>query len=352
MTRALVFTDLQATEGHERTFADAQVPLQRYRVQRFYDVLRDIYSEYRCNALWDLGDTTDDRTAIPIPTLATLLSGIAKIPRSSADIKLIGNHEQHLRTKAMHSGCLYQGWNVVDSVKTFVIDGVAVICLSYPQGTYNELQSALVTEFQLHRQYPAIVLGHIDVIGSRMNSGISLSGLPVDSFDGANLTLLGHIHLPQQVGDRQVHYVGSPFQQSFGELGESKRVAVVELDAGVITSVEWISTDADFPQYHRGSLPEFLNRPNPQSEDRWEVVLRNLDETTAFHACPDAPKARAILDYARAEPEQSDNRPQAAIAAPPQLLRQFVKATPPQFGFDVDDEDLVGIGLDIMSEPR
>jgi hypothetical protein len=45
----------------------------------------------------DLGDTTGDRSSIPVPTIEVLGSGLDQIPDSTWNIKLIGNHEQYLR---------------------------------------------------------------------------------------------------------------------------------------------------------------------------------------------------------------------------------------------------------------
>jgi hypothetical protein len=40
----------------------------------FFKVLREIYVEHGCDGLVDLGDTTDDRSSIPVPTIDALIS--------------------------------------------------------------------------------------------------------------------------------------------------------------------------------------------------------------------------------------------------------------------------------------
>jgi hypothetical protein len=56
--------------------------------------------------LIDLGDTTDDRTSIPVPTINSLLSGLT--PFRGWNVKLIGNHEQFLRNATVNVGKLFE----------------------------------------------------------------------------------------------------------------------------------------------------------------------------------------------------------------------------------------------------
>ena len=48
-------------------------------------------------------------------------------------------------------------------------------------------------------------------------------------FDGMDYVALGHIHRPQQIGNRQVYYAGSPLSYSFSEAGQKKKVLLIEL---------------------------------------------------------------------------------------------------------------------------
>jgi len=78
---ALVFSDLQAGEGSdsERLRANPAIPLQRWRVEQFYADLKTLYDRHGCKYLIDLGDTTDDRKSLPVPTIGAIMSGLNAI---------------------------------------------------------------------------------------------------------------------------------------------------------------------------------------------------------------------------------------------------------------------------------
>ena len=91
---ALVFSDLQAGEGSdsERLRANPAIPLQRWRVEQFYADLKTLYDRHGCKYLIDLGDTTDDRKSLPVPTIGAIMSGLNAIrPDPKLSIKLIAS---------------------------------------------------------------------------------------------------------------------------------------------------------------------------------------------------------------------------------------------------------------------
>jgi exonuclease SbcD len=53
--------------------------------------------------------------------------------------------------------------------------------------------------------------------------------------DQANYVALGHIHKPQEVGQPNIRYSGSPIPMSFSEKFDQKEVVLLEFDAGSMT---------------------------------------------------------------------------------------------------------------------
>src|SRR5262245_35797075 len=104
--RLLIYGDLQATDGDELSFTQPSTTLQHYRVQKFYEDMAKIYNEHSCGGIIDLGDTTDDRTAIPLTTLEILGVGMSKLP-AGENWKLTGNHEQYLRDPTVNNRQLF-----------------------------------------------------------------------------------------------------------------------------------------------------------------------------------------------------------------------------------------------------
>jgi len=294
MIRALTYTDLQATEGPERCFSQPGLPLQRWRVDQFYQKLLQIYRELDCNALWDLGDTTDDRSAIPIPALRSVREGLIPFRGNPHNIKLTGNHEQYTRNTEIDNSCVFNDiFNVVKGVQVFEWEEVAIVACSYP-ASQVQMMEQIESQLLKYRKKPIIVLGHLEISGTKMKSGTSITGMPVELFAPSVITLLGHIHLPQQIGEN-IFYVGSPFQQDFGEAGEAKRLGLVTIDRNII-SLDWIPL-AGFPEYQTVSWPEFEQNFDPNSENRYKVKISSPDEAAAFYKHPHSARVYPDYDY-------------------------------------------------------
>lgn len=293
--KALVYSDLQATESSVNCFCDPLCNLQRWRVNRFYKKLHRIYREHGCSALWDLGDTTDDRTAVSIPTLQAVLSSLASFPGPKDNIKLIGNHEQWIKNAQIHTGHIYEAFFEVvcaESVCVHKTGNTHVVCCPFPADE-NEFIKELKA---IEGDRSTILLGHFQVKGCSMNSGPALSGVPKDLLSKFGLVLLGHIHKPQSLSTR-IHYVGSPFQQNFGEANENKRVGIVDTDS---LEVVWVPID-NMPQYAEVDLDAFKRMVNENSEDRFKVILSTPEEAAEFYAHPLSPRGEAIIAYIHAE---------------------------------------------------
>ena len=85
-----------------------------------------------------------------------------------------------------------------------------------------------------------VVAAHLFVLGgasgtservahTALGYAVSPHAFPAD----LHYVALGHLHRPQAVGQPTVRYAGSPLQLDFGEAGEAKSVALVEVSAGL-----------------------------------------------------------------------------------------------------------------------
>lgn len=93
---------------------------------------------------------------------------------------------------------------------------------------------------------PHVLIGHWNVSGSKLSTGQTLTGQEIDiSIDAMGLTnaaahLLGHIHMPQKLGDR-TFYAGSPYPLTWGEV-EEKGFWIHEFDADELYKSEFVKT--------------------------------------------------------------------------------------------------------------
>lgn len=80
----------------------------------------------------------------------------------------------------------------------------------------------IVQNFRATPNTPAVIFGHVGVMGARMNdSVIDGDGVSAGTFDGF-VTILGHYHRAQTIEPCSVTYVGSPYQTKADESGSLK----------------------------------------------------------------------------------------------------------------------------------
>lgn len=341
--KLLLYADLQATDGSEVCYHDPTIRLQDWRVRRFFDVMQGIYSANRCGGLIDLGDTTDDRSAIPVPTIDALLSNLDMFG-GGWNVKLIGNHEQYTRDARIHVGRLFEKhFTIVDGVTAIQSpDSDAVFIFASFPGNYAELITALAEQAHNYRGIPLVLFGHFQVFGCRLNSGLALDGVPKEALLPFQAGFLGHVHKPQEVANN-IYYVGSPFQQNFGESGESKRVAIFDTET---LHTEWVSLEGyGFPIYRTVSAPEFVECAQEESEDRYKVVLTSQADTEALFASPLCTRAETEYSYtttnAVAETAVKSWNFESVLA------RWIEKNPPKDAGIDIQDDEMLSIGMEI-----
>lgn len=98
---------------------------------------------------------------------------------------------------------------------------------------YNSAVKAAVGRMKIDSSKRNVIVTHQFVTGSICDSEeLSVGGTEnVDSevFDEFDYVALGHIHRPQNVGDKKIRYCGTPLKYSISEIGQKKSLTVVEL---------------------------------------------------------------------------------------------------------------------------
>lgn len=109
-----------------------------------------------------------------------------------------------------------------------------------------------------------------------------LDNVEASLFDGFDYVALGHIHKPQQIGERPVYYAGSPLKYSFGETQQQKSVRYLELNEDMPILSETISLrPVREMRKVKGTLQEIMNRAvleGPEREDYIQAVLTDRNE--------------------------------------------------------------------------
>lgn len=109
-----------------------------------------------------------------------------------------------------------------------------------------------------------------------------LDNVEASLFDGFDYVALGHIHKPQQIGERPVYYAGSPLKYSFGETLQQKSVRYLELneDMPILSETIPLRPVREMRKV-KGTLQEIMNRAvleGPEREDYIQAVLTDRNE--------------------------------------------------------------------------
>jgi hypothetical protein len=332
--RLLIYADLHLRDGSELCNTIPGQLLQHYRARRFFSDLKKIYTEYQCNALVDLGDTTDDRTSLSLLTLNCLGECLRMLPEGRR-WKLIGNHEQYLRNSEINTRPIYEPWFKVIEKHEIVADpGCTLVFASYPANHKDLADWLFATAKKVSG--PKILLGHFEVKGAYVPNGQLLDGVPAEVLADYQYVILGHIHLPQNM-DR-IYYVGPPFQQNFGEGSQRNRVAIVDTKT---LSLEFVYLKG-YPEYKKVSLEEFkkINEQLP-TEDRYKVVLTSQEETNTFFSLTN--NLHAIAEYSYKDSENPEVNPEAPTdwSFESAFKRYTEKYPPASYGIKIDPAEIL-----------
>ncbi len=127
-----------------------------------------------------------------------------------------------------------------------------------------------------------MVAAHLFVLGGRSGTServahtalgyaVSPHSFPAD----LHYVALGHLHRPQAVGQPTMRYAGSPLQLDFGEAGEAKSVALVEVTASTPARITEIPLTAGRPlRVVSGTLAELSSVAGTSGAAHIRAVVR------------------------------------------------------------------------------
>lgn len=335
----LIYGDLQATDGDSVCFHDPSTSLQHWRVERFFKDIEKLATEHGCEGIIDLGDTTDDRSSIPLTTIDVIGRGLKRLEQFEENHKLIGNHEQFLRDTSVDNRQLFaHTFQVHPGNLILKMHGVDHFFCSYP-ASYKELADWLSG---WTTPGPRVLFGHFQVKGTRTNSGISLDGIPLELLShNFDLVVLGHIHASHALADN-VSYLGSPFQQDWGEQGQKKYVGIYDTSTVRMELVEMTG----YPVYRTVTYPEFLEQPF-DSEDRYRVQLASHEETELFFQHPQFKRGEPVYIYDASGESGEELKVESDWSFEAVTRRYMDVIVPEKVGIDLDPDEMVSVAKNL-----
>ena len=192
------------------------------------------------------GDIFHDRNDIAVNTLH-MVTDVFDILRDFNIIVTVGNHDAYYRdNSSVNSVSILRGWSnitVVDTLAVETLQGKKIAFCPWGQDI-NEVPKC------------DLIVGHFEINSFKMNSyKVCTNGLKSsDLTDRAPLTITGHFHHREErkYKDGTILYVGSPYQQDWGDFGTTKGLYILDLND---LSYKFIENDMS-PEYRRLQFTE------------------------------------------------------------------------------------------------
>ncbi len=282
--------------------------------RHFFDWLAEQIEQLEIDAVIMAGDIFD-RALPPLDAIALFNREVGRLAELAPIILITGNHDSTVRLShgpLMREGIHLRSGSGHIGDPVMLPDGpfpVAIYPIPYldPIAIAPEIEASAAThEAVLERAVELcredlsgregatrpVAISHAFISGAERSDserGIFIGGsevVPAELFEGFDYVALGHLHRPQQIGER-IRYSGSPLFLSYSEVSgdESKSVTVVDLEATGSITCEPLSIPpfASLARV-RGTLRELLESDEYDGmKDHWlEVTLTDTNR-------PDAP---------------------------------------------------------------
>lgn len=106
-----------------------------------------------------------------------------------------------------------------------------------------------------------------------------LDNVEASVFDKFDYVALGHIHKPQQIGDRPIYYAGAPLKYSFSEVNTQKSVFLVDIQGKEETKIQQIPLRPLHEMRKvKGCLTEVLERGALEGGERRDYIQAILTD--------------------------------------------------------------------------
>jgi len=195
-----------------------------------------------------LGDTIENRNEVSVTTLHILYK-FFKILEDFNIIIITGNHDCYYSKRSdVHSIGTLNDWINIE-----VIDKPITVNIFNKNLTFcpwnTQIQSITKSD---------ILFGHFEINTFKMNGGhICESGVDSQTLlEKASLILSGHFHKTEErtYKNGKIIYIGSPYQQSWGEYGDIKGIYLLDIEDNTL---EYIINN-NSPQHKKIRLSELL----------------------------------------------------------------------------------------------
>jgi len=229
MAKILLFSDIHI-HNHKKSYERLDDCIKSF--EWVFDVAR----ENKINSIVFGGDLLHERQKID----SCVYQNIYNVLKKNQDFDLyllLGNHDIWFNEKTDVSGVYpfesMERIRVIGNPETIQIEDSLWDFLPF---THDPVES--LKKFDLSNIDKKFLIGHISIDGAILNSGGQMSDVIIehdgemvkvskDLFSNYKHAFFGHYHKAQKLA-KNVEYIGSPLELSFGESGETKHLIIFD----------------------------------------------------------------------------------------------------------------------------
>lgn len=229
MAKILLFSDIHI-HNHKKSYE---------RLQDCIKAFEWVFNTARENGIKSIifgGDLLHERQKID----SCVYQSIYNVLKNNSDFDLyllLGNHDIWFNEKTDVSGVYpfesISGIKVIGKAQTIQIEDSEWDFLPF---THDPVES--LKKFELKNIDKRFLVGHISIDGAVLNSGGQISDVIIEHdgemvkvseelFSSYKYSFFGHYHKAQKLS-KNVEYIGSPLELSFGEAGEEKHLIIFD----------------------------------------------------------------------------------------------------------------------------
>lgn len=208
------------------------------------------------------GDLYDQRRRVDTQ-ITQFIEGLFE--KELADFKCIviqGNHDTYFKDDLTVTSLstIWSKKNVtaITKITPMTIHGKKFLLVPW---LTTALESSFVSNAEKAKGKFEYLVGHFETVGFQYEAGsVSTLGLdPEVLYNNFKHTISGHFHTQtyKEVNGHSIHYVGTPFQLTFGDVGEVKGFTIVDLETNGREFIENTFSSRFIREYSRADLAKY-----------------------------------------------------------------------------------------------
>ena len=257
---------------------------------RFYDeVFFPYLKEHNIGTLVHLGDVVDRRKFINHNTAHNFKKKFwDRLDNEVIDTHIIiGNHDTYFKNtnevNALQNLDISKNAKIYTNATTLEFDNLPILFIPWIcDDNYDD------SIYQIDNTVATIAMGHLEVKGFEMHAGhINEHGLEKEQFTKFEKVISGHFH--KKSDDGRIYYLGSQYQMTWSDYGETKGFHIFDTETREITKVnnplsmfekiyyndkETDYTTVDISKYNNKHIKLFVT--NKTNDDMYNMFIDNL----------------------------------------------------------------------------